>query len=120
MTGPLVSPAGCRSCRIGAAYVLLGAYLLLFPRANLRVLTVVWNCGSVVHVPALLGLTVRLSFELPGLGRAASEFGGSTSYAQLGGFCAGALTLPLLRRPGTALFQAARTRAFSVRPLAGG
>jgi len=120
MTGPLAGPAGCRSCRIGAAYVLLGAYLLLFPRANLRVLTVVWNCGSVVHVPALLGLTVRLSFELPGLGRAASEFGGSTSYAQLGGFCAGALTLPLLRRPGTALFQAARTRAFRVRPLAGG
>jgi hypothetical protein len=51
----------------------------LFPRANLRVLTVVWNCGAVVHVPTLLGLTVWLLFEPPGLGRAASEFGGSTS-----------------------------------------
>jgi membrane associated rhomboid family serine protease len=103
----------------GGVAGLLGAYLMLFPRANLRILTVFWNWGAVVHVPALLGLAVWLLIELPGLGRSDTTAGGSASFAHLGGFAAGALLVPLLRRPGTTLFQAARTRAFSVLPLTG-
>ena len=103
----------------GGVAGLLGAYLVLFPLANFRVLTVVWTRGAVVHVPALLGLATWLVIELLGLGRPAPATGGLASFGHLGGFVAGMLLLPLLRRPGTALFQASRTRAFSVRPLDG-
>lgn len=109
---PLVGASG------GVAGI-LGAYLVLFPLANFRILTVVGTRGAVVHIPALLGLVSWLLIELPGLGRPAPALGGDASFGHLGGFAAGMLLLPLLRRPGTALFQAPRTRAFSVHPLDG-
>lgn len=92
---------------------MLGAHLLLFPRANILTLARFWRTSLVIRVPSLLIIGAWLAAELLALVRMDPAAGGTASLAHLGGFAAGMLLVPLLRTPGLALLQPARTLAFS-------
>jgi membrane associated rhomboid family serine protease len=84
----------------GAISGVLGGYLILFPRNQVRVLT----RGGVAHVPAIvvLGFWIFIQF-INGLGAltATTETGGVAYMAHIGGFVAGLVLVKLLaaRRP---------------------
>ena len=84
----------------GAISGVLGGYLILFPRNQVRVLT----RGGVAHVPAIvvLGLWIFIQF-INGIGAlsATTETGGVAYMAHIGGFVAGLVLVKLMaaRRP---------------------
>lgn len=95
----------------------LGAYLLLFPRANILTLTIFWRTRMVLNIPSMIAIAAWLMTELASLIHPDIGRGGTASVAHFGGFVTGLLLMPLLRTPGLTLLQPARTLAFSsVRP----
>lgn len=91
----------------GAIAGVMGAYLLLFPKARVDILLILVVFFKVFPIPAwiMLALWFGLQF-LGGIGSNPDE-GGVAYWAHAGGFIAGvALTLPLwLRRGGTAFWS---------------
>ena len=83
----------------GAIAGVLGAYFILFPRANIKTLVFLFLFVSVVRIPAVvfLGFWFVIQLLSSGIGGA----GGIAWYAHIGGFLAGAATV-LLLRPGRA------------------
>ena len=88
----------------GAISGVLGAYLVLFPRNRVRVLT----RGGIAHVPALvvLGFWIFIQF-INGIGSltTTTETGGVAYMAHIGGFVAGLVLVKLMvgaRRPALA------------------
>jgi membrane associated rhomboid family serine protease len=87
----------------GAISGVLGGYLVLFPRNQVRVLT----RGGIAHVPAIvvLGFWIFIQF-INGIGSltATSETGGVAYMAHIGGFVAGLVLVKLMasRRPALA------------------
>ncbi|GEO82798.1 rhomboid family intramembrane serine protease [Pararhodospirillum oryzae] len=106
----------------GAISGVLGAYLLLYPRA--RVL--VWIGIFIVRLPAFIVLGLWFAFQV---GAIVLGGGGSVAWgAHVGGFVAGLLLIIPMRRRGMTLWQPAqprapvvqRTRARSRVPVSGG
>ncbi len=86
----------------GAIAGVMGAYLLLFPRARVDILIILLVFFRIIAIPAWLMLGLWLVFQFLG-GLSADPNGGGVAYwAHTGGFVAGlALTVPLwLRRGG--------------------
>jgi membrane associated rhomboid family serine protease len=100
----------------GAIAGVLGAYLLLHPKANVRVLVVIIFFVRVVVVPAsiVLGLWFLMQI-LSGASTPVSK-GGVAFWAHVGGFVAGLLLLPFFKRRDVALLAPPRTEAFAVLP----
>lgn len=89
----------------GAVSGVLGAYLLLYPRAQVGVLIPLGFFLTVVRLPALVVLLIWFAFQflsnaLGGTG----EDGGVAYMAHMGGFFAGMGLLLLLKPQGVALF----------------
>jgi membrane associated rhomboid family serine protease len=89
----------------GAISGVLGGYLVLFPRNQVRVLT----RGGIAHVPAIVVLGFWIVIQLlNGVGSMAttSETGGGVAYmAHIGGFAAGLVLVKLMasrQRPALA------------------
>ncbi len=82
----------------GAVAAVLGAYLMLHPRASIRVLIIVFP----VYVPAVLLLVFWILFQIY------AAFGGGEAgvawWAHIGGFVAGALLIIPLRHNSLPLF----------------
>jgi membrane associated rhomboid family serine protease len=96
----------------GAIAGVLGAYILLHPRATVRTLVFFGLFFTIVRIPAiyLLGFWFVLQFL-----NAAAATGGETGvafWAHVGGFIAGMVLVPFFRRRGVALWQPPRSRAF--------
>jgi membrane associated rhomboid family serine protease len=93
----------------GAISGVLGAYLLLFPRARVLVLFPIWIFWRVFYVPALLFLVFWFGLQLlSGLAVANSmdvDGGGVAFWAHVGGFIAGMLLIPVFKKRGVRLFQ---------------
>ena len=91
----------------GAISGVLGAYLLLYPRARVLVAIPLGWYLDVRHLPALLVLilwfVIQLVSSLPGDGQVGIAF-----RAHIGGFVAGLVLAPFLRRQGVALFRHTR------------
>ena len=98
----------------GAIAGILGAYILLFPRANVRVLVVILFFIRLVNVPAVLVLGLWFAVQLLSAAAAPAAAGGVASWAHVGGFLCGILLLPLFKRRSTPLFGAPKSRAFTV------
>ncbi len=95
----------------GAIGGVLGAYLLLHPRANVLVLIPVFFFLHLMRVPAVfvLGLWFVLQFVQsamtpPGVG------GGVAYWAHIGGFVAGMILVLIFRQRGVPLFDRGRPR----------
>ena len=92
----------------GAIAGVMGGYLLLFPRARVDLLLILFVFFKVITIPAWLLLGLWFGLQLVS-GSAAEASGGGVAYwAHAGGFVAGVvLTIPLwLRRGGPAFWHA--------------
>jgi membrane associated rhomboid family serine protease len=81
----------------GAISGVLGAYLLLYPRAHVLVLIPLGPFSQLVRMPAMLVLGLWFALQL--LSEAFATAGAGVAFrAHIGGFVAGMVLLPLLRR----------------------
>src|SRR6516225_2930919 len=97
----------------GAIAGVLGAYLLLYPNANVHVFVWIVIFFRIVNIPAwiLLGLWFAMQL-LSGLARP-SGTPGVAFWAHVGGFVSGIVLVMLLRPRGLALMQPPRSRVFA-------
>ena len=91
----------------GAISGVLGADLLLFPRARVLVLFPIWIFWRVFYVPAMLMLVLWFGLQLlSGLAVLRVDVNGGVAFwAHVGGFIAGLLLVPIFKRRGVRLFQ---------------
>ena len=82
----------------GAISGVLGAYMLMFPRAHVLVLIPLGVFTRVVHLPALLVLGLWFAMQLLSEMMAPASGGGVAFRAHIGGFVAGMVLLPFFRR----------------------
>lgn len=94
----------------GAISGVLGAYLLLFPRARVLVLVPLGLFSQIVHLPAVLVLGFWFVLQLLSSLLAPAGEGGVAFGAHIGGFVAGIVLIPLFRRRRFPLFGRARRR----------
>ncbi len=80
----------------GAISGVMGAYLVLFPRARVKTLLFLLIFITVVELPAFVYLGYWFLLQLVSSGSGASA--GVAFWAHIGGFAAGALLIPLFRR----------------------
>lgn len=103
----------------GAIAGVLGAYALLYPKANVRTLVVVIVFFRIVTIPAaaiLIGWFLMQTIS--GLQSAPHSGGGGVAYfAHVGGFVAGAALIFVMKRRGVQLFNPPRTTAFEITPI---
>ena len=100
----------------GAIAGVLGAYFVLYPYANVRVLVFIFLFIRVVNVPAVIVLGLWFLGQV--LSGAASPMGegGVAVWAHIGGFLAGVVLVALFRQSQRTLWQEARSRPFQVMP----
>ena len=87
----------------GAISGVLGAYLLMFPRAHVLVLLPLGPLTQLVRMPALLVLGLWFAMQLLSE-MAANEGAGVAFRAHIGGFVAGMALVPLLKYRSVRLF----------------
>jgi membrane associated rhomboid family serine protease len=103
----------------GAIAGVLGAYLLLYPNANVHVFVWIVIFFRIVNIPAWILLGLWFAMQLAsGLARAPGT-PGVAFWAHVGGFVTGIILVQLLRPSGVSLLQPPRSRSFaSVAPAA--
>lgn len=93
----------------GAISGLLGAYLMLFPRA--KVVVFIFLVGTIT-VPALLVLGFWFLMQLFSGVSTPTGGGGVAFWAHIGGFLAGVVLVPLFKKRDVRLFQKGHLPAF--------
>lgn len=93
----------------GAISGILGAYLLLYPRAQVLVLIPLGFFSQMIHVPAsiVLGLWFVIQVLSGGMSLG-TEGGGVAFFAHIGGFLAGILLIGLFKHPHVQFFNPPR------------
>ncbi len=97
----------------GAISGVIAGYLLLYPRANVRVFYWFIIFVGTVMVPAYLVLGIWVIEQILAFPASMSDGGGVAIAAHLGGFAAGIVLTPFFKKKNVKFFQAGRTRAFS-------
>ncbi|MEW6331011.1 MAG: rhomboid family intramembrane serine protease [Pseudomonadota bacterium] len=92
----------------GAISGVLGAYLLLYPRAHVLVLIPLGVYMHTTRLPAMVVLGFWFVLQLLNSALADSSQGGVAFGAHIGGFVAGMVLLPLFKRRGVPLFAPPR------------
>ena len=101
----------------GAIGGVLGAYLVLHPHANVRVLMWIIIFVRIINVPALIVLGFWFAGQiLSGVMTPASDGGGVAFWAHIGGFIAGVALIVPFKRRGVPVLEPAHTQAFLVMP----
>ena len=101
----------------GAIAGVTGAYLLLFPRANVRCFVWIVFFFRMVNIPAWFLLGAWFAAQIvSGLIRAPGH-PGVAFWAHIGGFLSGAIIAIMLRPEGVDLLQPARSRVFATARL---
>jgi membrane associated rhomboid family serine protease len=100
----------------GAIGGVLGAYLVLHPRANVRMLFIILFFVRVISVPAavVLGLWFVMQFISGATTPTTGDNGGVAFWAHVGGFVAGAVLVPFFKRREVRLLQGPHSRPFQV------
>lgn len=98
----------------GAIAGVLGAYLMLYPRANVRVLLVILIYIRLLNVPAVIVLGLWFALQVLSGWNSPVEDGGVAVWAHIGGFAAGMVLIPLFKDRDVPLFAAARSPSFQV------
>jgi membrane associated rhomboid family serine protease len=98
----------------GAIAGVLGAYLLLHPRANIGVLLVILIYIRIISVPAIFVLGLWFLMQLWDGAHVPTGRGGVAYMAHIGGFIAGMVLIPFFKRPWVPLFAPPHSRAFAV------
>ncbi len=92
----------------GAISGVLGAYVLLYPRARVLVLIPIGFILQLVRWPASVVLLLWFALQFVNTLLAAPNAGGVAFRAHVGGFIAGMMLVGLFKRPGFPLFNFAR------------
>ena len=101
----------------GAIAGVLGAYLIMHPRANVRVAIVFFVFVRIINLPAMLVLGIWFVLQiLSGAAVPMSEEGGVAFWAHVGGFVAGLALTPFFKRREIPLFEASHSTPWEVRP----
>ena len=104
----------------GAIAGVLGAYLLLYPYANVHVLILIIIVVRIITVPAWIMLGLWFGIQLlSGLISDTGGAGGVAFWAHVGGFVSGVALLVVLRPRGTMLWQPAKAPSFASVPARG-
>ena len=98
----------------GAISGVLGAYLLLHPRATVRTVIFLGFFVTMMHLPALIVLGLWFLMQLVSAAFSNSGEAGVAFWAHVGGFVAGMALVPLFKKRDVELFQPPRYRAFQV------
>ncbi len=100
----------------GAIAGVLGAYLLLYPNANVYVFVWIVIFFRIVNIPAWILLGLWFAMQLfSGFARTPGT-PGVAFWAHVGGFVSGAILIMFLRPRGLALLQPPRSRVFAAVP----
>jgi membrane associated rhomboid family serine protease len=93
----------------------LGAYILLYPRAQVLVLIFLWFFVRLMYIPAgvVLGFYFLLQI-LQGTLTWGQEGGGVAWFAHIGGFLAGLLLVGLFKRHGVPFFHSSHHHAHRI------
>jgi membrane associated rhomboid family serine protease len=95
----------------GAIAGVLGAYLMLHPRANVKCIVGIFIFFRFINVPAFLVLSGWFALQFIGL----SANDGPVAYmAHIGGFIAGVALVPFLKRRDVKLFDTPHSRPFEI------
>lgn len=102
----------------GAIGGVLGAYLVLHPKANVRVFFFFIVLVRLINVPALIVLGVWFAGQIiSGVSTPLSdEDGGVAFWAHAGGFIAGTVLIPFFKRREVRLMEPAHSKPFAVMP----
>jgi membrane associated rhomboid family serine protease len=98
----------------GAISGVLGAYILLHPRATVRTLVILGLFITVVHVPAMIVLGIWFVMQFVSAAAVPTGEGGVAFWAHVGGFVAGMVLVPLFKRRTVPLWQPPRSHAFEL------
>ena len=96
----------------GAIAGVLGAYLLLHPKANINVLLVIFFFISVIRVPASIVLSFWIISQFFSADFSSASDGGVAYLAHIGGFIAGIALIPFFKRAGIPLWDKPHSNAF--------
>ena len=99
----------------GAIAGVLGAYLLLHPKANVNVLFWIIIFITTMRVPAFIVLGVWIVGQFFSV--AGGDETGVAYLAHIGGFIAGMLLIPFFKRPSIPIFGNSNSRPFETRPF---
>ncbi|HUZ74655.1 MAG TPA: rhomboid family intramembrane serine protease [Stellaceae bacterium] len=118
LTQALVAPASTVPMigASGAIAGVLGAYLILHPRGNVVVLIWIIIIVRLITVPAVILLGLWFLLQLMSALSAPAGEPGVAVWAHVGGFIAGMVLVPFVRRRGVRLLQPRRTASFSRAP----
>jgi membrane associated rhomboid family serine protease len=97
----------------GAISGVIAGYLLLYPRANVRVFYWFIIFVGTIYLPAYILLGFWVFEQIIALPESMKAAGGVAIAAHLGGFAAGIVLTPIFKRKEIKLFQKANSRAFS-------
>lgn len=101
----------------GAIAGVLGGYIMLHPKANVRVLLVILLYVRMLNVPAMIVLGIWFAMQFfAGWTAGGGEGGGVAYLAHVGGFIAGVVLIPFFKDSDVPLFGAARSKPFEVMP----
>ena len=93
-------------CASGAISGVLGAYLLLHPKAHVLVLIPLGILTQLVRLPALIVLVLWFALQLGQQVLAGAGGGGGVAFmAHIGGFLAGMVLVPLFKRRAVPFFD---------------
>lgn len=98
----------------GAVAGVLGAYLILHPRANIKVFVWLIIFITIINVPAWIVLGFWFLGQLISQADANPGEPGVAFLAHIGGFIAGVVLIFKMRKPGVPLFSKRASRAFAV------
>jgi len=91
----------------GAIAGVLGAYLILHPRARILVAIPIWVVIHTTRLPAVIVLGFWFVLQIVNTMLSNGEGGGVAWGAHVGGFVAGLVLIPLFKRKGIKLFSQA-------------
>jgi membrane associated rhomboid family serine protease len=98
----------------GAISGVLGAYLLLHPKATVRTVIFLGIFVTMIHLPALIVLGLWFLMQLVSATLSSSGEAGVAFWAHIGGFVAGLVLVPLFKKTSVPLLQAANYRPFQI------
>lgn len=100
----------------GAIGGVLGAYLVLHPRANVRVLMWIIVFVRLINVPALIVLGAWFAGQILSGVTTPTSTGGVAFLAHVGGFVTGAVLILVFKRKEVSVLEPAHSTPFTVMP----
>jgi len=96
----------------GAISGVLGAYLLLHPRATVRTLVFIAFFVTILHIPAMYVLGLWFVMQFISAAATPTDGGGVAFWAHVGGFIAGMILVFPFKKSGVPVLQPPRSRPF--------